>query len=205
MHADFVQVNGVRTRILGSGSNGPAILLAHGFGVSADMWIRIIDRLGGGFEVVAPDMLGHGFTDWKPDPALHPEAYLADHLAAAMSTLGHKRYFVIGSSLGGVVGTHLLRRHGDAVLGLVMIGTDAPFGPRHSLDPAVLVQAAANAATAMSRPTWDACEQRLRRICAVTDVSLADIALMQTTIYAQPDCQRAYEQLCRDMIKSIAD
>src|ERR1700753_4325470 len=104
-----------------------------------------------------------------------------------MAQLGHRRYFVVGSSLGGVVGTHLLRRHHKSVRGLVMIGTDAPFGDRHSLDPSVLTQAAANAANAMSNPHWEAGEKRLRNICIRPDTPLADIALVQTTIYAQPD------------------
>lgn len=203
MHVEFLQAGGARTRALRCGTEGPALLLAHGFGVSADMWIRLIDDLGRDHQVVAPDMLGHGFTDWAPNPALHPEAYLADHLAAVMSRLGHEHYVVIGSSLGGVVGTHLLRRHAGQVRALVLIGTDAPFGPAHSLDPAVLVQAAANAGKALSQPSLENCERRLRNICVVADVALADIALVQMTIYAQPDRRSAYEQLCREMIRSI--
>ena len=203
MHAEFIDAKGARTRLLRSGTEGPAVLLAHGFGVSADMWIRIIDDLGRGYQIVAPDMLGHGFTDWAPDPALHPEAYLADHLAETMGRLGHRRYVVVGSSLGGVVGTHLLRRHEDAVRGLVLIGTDAPFGASHSLDPAVLTQAAANAAKALSKPSWENCERRLRNICVVPETPLSDIALVQMTIYARPDRRTAYEQLCREMIRSI--
>lgn len=203
MHAEFIESNGARTRVLRSGSDGLAILLAHGFGVSADMWIRTIDELGRDYQVAAPDMLGHGFTDWAPVAGLHPEAYLADHLATVMSRLGHGRYLVIGSSLGGVVASHLMRRHGDVVRGLVLIGTDAPFGPSHSLDPAVLTQAAANAAKALFNPSWENCERRLRNICVVPGTKLADVALVQTTIYAQPDRRAAYEQLCGQMIRSI--
>lgn len=204
MHAQFIEVRGVRTRVLRSGDAGGAILLAHGLGVSADMWVRLIDELGRDHQVVAADMLGHGFTDWAPDPSLHPEAYLADHLAQVMGELGHNSYVVVGSSLGGVVGLHLQQRHRARVRGLVMIGTDAPFGPTRTLDPAVLAQAAANAATALSRPSRENCEKRLRNICVVPDVKLDDIALVQMTIYAQPDRQAAYEELCRQMIASIS-
>lgn len=203
MHASFVEVGGVRTRVLQSGEAGPAILLAHGLGVSADMWVRLIDELGRDHRVVAADMLGHGFTDWAPDRAKHPEAYLADHLAAVMALCGHEHYVVVGSSLGGVVGLHLQKRHPERVRGLVMIGTDAPFGPRRALEPSVLEQAAANAGTALRQPTWENCIRRLRNICVAQDVPLDDIALVQTTIYAQPDRWTAYQELCAAMIGSI--
>ena len=85
----------------------------------------------------------------------------------------------------------------------MLIGTDAPFGPRHSLDPAVLRQAAANAAKALSQPSWANCEQRLRNIITVPDAVLSDVALVQMTVYAQPDRQAAYEALCAAMIRSI--
>lgn len=167
------------------------------------MWLRVIEDLGRDHQVIAPDMLGHGFTDWVPDPGQHPEAYLSDHLAEVMRHSSCERYFVIGSSLGGVVGSHLTRRHAGDVLGLVLIGTDAPFRLSHSLDPAVLIQASVNAAKALSKPSWENCERRLRNICVVPDTALRDVALIQMTIYAQPDRQTAYEQLCREMIRSI--
>jgi pimeloyl-ACP methyl ester carboxylesterase len=203
MHAEFAWVHGVRTRLLCGGDHGPRVLLIHGFGVTADMWVRIIADLERDHRVVAPDMLGHGFTEWAPDSRLHPEAYLSDHIGEVMAQLGGEDYVAVGSSLGGVVATHLLRLERSRVKGLVLIGTDAPFGPSHSLDPAVLRQAAANAAKALSRPSWANCEQRLRNITVAPDTALADVALVQMTAYAQPDRRTAYEALCAAMIESI--
>ncbi|MFO0997779.1 MAG: alpha/beta hydrolase [Alphaproteobacteria bacterium] len=203
MQAQFIDVNGVRTRLLRSGAEGVAVLLAHGLGVSADMWVRIIDELALRYQVVAPDMLGHGFTAWAPDLALHPEAYLGDHLAEVMGHLGHQDYFVVGSSLGGIVAAHLFRRHGAKVRGLVLIGTDAMFGPTRSLDPSVLTQAARNAGKAFDDPTWENCLRRLQNICVVPDTPLDDVALVQMTIYAQPDRHAAYQELCGQLIRSI--
>lgn len=203
MHAEFVPVQGARTRVLRGGDRGPRVLLIHGFGVTADMWVRVIADLEQDHRVVAPDMLGHGFTDWTPDEGLHPEAYLGNHVGEVMRRFGGEGYAVVGSSLGGVVATHLLRQESERIRGLVLIGTDAPFGPSHSLDPAVLRQAAANAAKALSSPSWANCEQRLRNITVVPDTALGDVALVQMTAYAQADRQTAYEALCAAMIQSI--
>jgi 2-hydroxy-6-oxonona-2,4-dienedioate hydrolase len=203
MHAEFIDVGGARTRVLRSGTRGVPMLLVHGLGVSADMWVRLIDELGRRHQVVAVDMLGHGFTGWIPERSGGPERYLSDHVAGTMTALGFERFIYIGSSLGGVVGTHVLQRHPGRVKAFVLIGTDAPFTERHTLDPSVLVQAGKNAGKALANPSWENCQVRLRNICALPDTPLQDVALMHATIYAQPDRRIAYEALCREMTASI--
>jgi len=203
MHAEFINVGGVRTRVLRSGTQGTPMLLVHGLGVSADMWVRLIDELGRDHQVVAVDMLGHGFTDWISDRKAGPERYLSDHVAGTMTALGYDRFIFIGSSLGGVVGTHVLQRYPDRVKAFVLIGTDAPFTERHTLDPLVLVEAGKNAVKALANPSWENCQTRLRNICALPNTPLQDIALMHVTIYAQPDRRLAYETLCQEMTASI--
>lgn len=41
----------------------PLVMLLHGIGASADMWSLVLNALvSKGYEVIAPDMLGHGFS-----------------------------------------------------------------------------------------------------------------------------------------------
>jgi pimeloyl-ACP methyl ester carboxylesterase len=59
----FIPAGGVPTRCLVAGDPGkPALLLLHGLTLTADVWLRNIDALAADFHVIAPDMLGHGFT-----------------------------------------------------------------------------------------------------------------------------------------------
>ena len=49
----------------GRGRDRPALVLVHGFGASADQWHRLIDELGGEYDVWALDLLGFGHSE-KP-------------------------------------------------------------------------------------------------------------------------------------------
>ncbi|MEM9270089.1 MAG: alpha/beta fold hydrolase, partial [Pseudomonadota bacterium] len=45
---------------------GPLVLLLHGVGLRAEAWARIQTHLAAGWEVVAPDMPGHGLSAQQP-------------------------------------------------------------------------------------------------------------------------------------------
>ncbi len=80
----------------------PRLLAIHGLGATAAVWDGLVDQLGDRWNVVAPDLPGHGSAPWTGD-------YTVGSLAAAMS--GHvetgERVVVVGHSLGGAVGVAL--------------------------------------------------------------------------------------------------
>ena len=57
-----LQVAGVSTAVLEGGA-GPPILLLHGPGDFAGMWMRVIPNLVTTYRVVAPDLPGHGTSE----------------------------------------------------------------------------------------------------------------------------------------------
>ena len=57
----FVDVDGVRTRVLHAGSGTPLILL-HGISGHLETYIPVMEALSAEFDVHAIDMLAHGFT-----------------------------------------------------------------------------------------------------------------------------------------------
>src|SRR5262249_60245168 len=102
MRVMFVDVGGLRARCLYEGAGYP-LLLIHGGGLSADIWLRNIDALARDFHVCAPDLPGHGFThalDYGDDP---PHPHLVEHLARLVDKLGIDRFAVAGSSFGGLL------------------------------------------------------------------------------------------------------
>ncbi|MGI9253023.1 MAG: alpha/beta fold hydrolase, partial [Thermomicrobiales bacterium] len=76
-----IAVNGVHYRVSRSGT-GPALMLLHGFTGSAASWAPWVEELGASFQVVTPDLLGHGDSDAPLDPARYEAAAQVDDLAA---------------------------------------------------------------------------------------------------------------------------
>jgi pimeloyl-ACP methyl ester carboxylesterase len=102
----------------------PAIVLIHGPRLSRAMWDAQLRDLGDAFRVAAVDLPGHGALASQPftlDAA-------ADQVAAvieAVAPAGDRRAIVVGLSLGGYVGMHLIGRHPAVVRGLVLSGATA--------------------------------------------------------------------------------
>jgi pimeloyl-ACP methyl ester carboxylesterase len=106
-----------------SGGDGPALLLLHGWMVSADLnWITAYDTLAGaGYRVLALDHRGHGRGLRTPEPFR-----LADCAGDAAALLRHEgidRAVAVGYSMGGPIACLLARDHPDLVSALVLCAT----------------------------------------------------------------------------------
>jgi len=106
-----------------SGGDGPALLLLHGWMVSADLnWITVYDSLrDAGYRVLALDHRGHGRGLRTPSPFR-----LVDCAEDAASILRHEgidRALAVGYSMGGPIACLLARDHADLVDGLVLCAT----------------------------------------------------------------------------------
>lgn len=127
---------------LARGPEGAAtVLLLHGLMATADLnWSLAIPALATRFNVVAPDLRGHG-------RGLRTEKFsgeeCADDAAAIVRELGLDRVIVVGYSLGGLVAQLFARRHNDLTAGLVLCATASRFdvptakGPMRLLERAV--------------------------------------------------------------------
>ena len=113
-----LQVAGVSTPVLEGGS-GPPILLLHGPGDFAGMWMRVIPNLVTTHRVVAPDLPGHG-TSELVDGRLD-----ADGLRAWLSGLIERTCpsppVLVGHVLGGAIGARFAVNHSDRLSRLVLV------------------------------------------------------------------------------------
>ncbi len=192
MQVSFVDVDGVRTRYYHAGRGAPVVLV-HGFGISADNWCRVLPTIANEFAVFAPDLIGHGFSDWRPVPSgVRPERYLARHVGRFMDTLGLERAAVVGTSLGGILVSLLALERPELVASLGLVGIDVPMSPSGTVNPDVIKAAMTNGTKAMQDVTWESCLKRMANICFDPAASPREVALMQTTIYAQSDRLEAY-------------
>ena len=89
-------------------SDGPAVVLLHGFPTSSFMFRDLIPRLADRFHVVAPDHPGFGFSDTPPvaDFAYTFDS-LADLTAALLHQLGVRRYAMYVHDYGAPIGWRL--------------------------------------------------------------------------------------------------
>ncbi|WP_134727517.1 alpha/beta fold hydrolase [Amycolatopsis nivea] len=119
-----VDVHGVATNYHDQGSGDP-VLLIHGSGPGVSAWANwrlVLPELAKRHRVVAPDILGFGYTERPEDAVYDAESWL-EHLVGFLDALGLDRVSVVGNSFGGSLALRLATRHPDRVDRLVLMGS----------------------------------------------------------------------------------
>lgn len=132
-----VVVDGVATNVHDRGEGQPVVLV-HGSGPGVSAWANwrlalpvLADR---GFRVVAPDLLGFGYTEPRPGATYDLETWRT-HLLGLLDALGLEQVSLVGNSFGGAVALDLAARHPDRVSRLVLMGSvGVPFPITPALD-----------------------------------------------------------------------
>lgn len=123
-----VQVGAVTLAVTEAGpSDGPPVLLLHGFPDRADVWRHQVDALAAaGHRVMAPDLRGFGDSD-RPDGVEHyGVALLVADLAGLLDDLGVERTAVVGHDWGAVLGWAFTAAHPDRVERLAVVSVGHP-------------------------------------------------------------------------------
>lgn len=108
----WIDVDGIRTRYFDQGS-GPAMVFLHGgmYGgidcSSSALWDVIFAPLAKGFNVIAVDRLGQGYTDNPKSDGDFTFDASVQHAAAFLRRLAKGPYHVVGHALGGFVAARL--------------------------------------------------------------------------------------------------
>lgn len=89
--------------------SGPVLLLVHGYPVGSYDWHTVWDMLTAHYTVIAPDMLGFGFSD-KPRELAYGLSLHADLYEHLLATLGVTRFHVMAHDLGVTIVQELLAR-----------------------------------------------------------------------------------------------
>lgn len=97
----------------------PPVLLLHTAGRDGRQWHAVMERLGATRRLYAPDLPGHG-KSWPqhPEPSLSDIEDIAYWLLEFMTRVGHERFIVAGTSVGGNLAL-LLPALSERVLGSV--------------------------------------------------------------------------------------
>ena len=118
--------NGIRTNYLEDGKDSdPTVLLVHGSGpgvTSYANWRLVIPSLAENFHVIAPDMVGFGYSD-RPEGVQYGLDTWADQTVGLMDALGIEKAHLVGNSFGGGIGLRIATKHPDRIDKLVLMGS----------------------------------------------------------------------------------
>jgi magnesium chelatase accessory protein len=99
--SQFVASGGLRWHVQRMGK-GPPLLLIHGTGAASHSWRGLMPILARHYDVIAPDLPGHGFTQIPAGHVLSlPE--MASDLAGLLAVLKVSPEIVVGHSAGAAI------------------------------------------------------------------------------------------------------
>jgi len=131
-----ISAAGLQTNFHDVGEGFPALLI-HGSGPGVTAWANwrlAIPALAKHSRVLAPDMLGFGFTERPSGIDYNLDAWV-NHALGVLDTLGVTQTDVIGNSFGGAIALALAIRHPQRVRRLVLMGSvGIPFVITPGLD-----------------------------------------------------------------------
>lgn len=115
-----------KTNYMEAGAGKPLVLLhGSGPGVSAwTNWAKVMPELARDFRVVAPDIAGFGFTEFKSESKYDIKLWVK-HLVGILDALEIERASFVGNSFGGALSVGLSLFAPERVETLVLLGTPA--------------------------------------------------------------------------------
>jgi 3-oxoadipate enol-lactonase len=118
-----VRVGGARLYYQAAGSGAPLVLL-HGLGSSGADWECQVPELSKHFEVIVPDLRGHGASDRLGDYRIQR---FADDTWTLLDRIGAVRPILVGHSMGGAVAMQMALDRPGTVPKLVLSNTLPSF------------------------------------------------------------------------------
>jgi pimeloyl-ACP methyl ester carboxylesterase len=122
-------------------STGETVVLVHGFAASrmqnwrAPGWYETLNNAG--YRVVALDCRGHGESEKPHDSKMYGHDVMARDVLAVMDAAGLSEPFLMGYSMGGFIGMHVLMNHPERVRKLVIGGVGGSYLQPSTVDDAV--------------------------------------------------------------------
>ena len=128
----YADVDGLRMAYYRGGRPGaPVIVMVHGYSADRQIWSRFARRFVGGYDVVVPDLAGHGETAFVAGADYSAPAQAA-RIAGLLDVLGIDRAHVIGNSMGGFVAATFARTYPDRTLSVCLSDAAGVTAPRPS-------------------------------------------------------------------------
>lgn len=181
-----IDAAGIATNVHMAGE-GETVLLLHGSGPGVSAWANwrlALPELSRSFRVVAPDIVGFGYTD-RPDGVRYDLPTWTAHAVGVLDTLGVERAHVVGNSFGGSLALSLAIHHPHRLGRLVLMGSvGVPFAITPGLD-----------AVWGYEPSVEAMAALLRLFAYDTSALPPDLAELRYRASIRPEVQEAYRTM----------
>ncbi|UHQ55218.1 MULTISPECIES: alpha/beta fold hydrolase [Microbulbifer] len=114
---------GYRMHFVDQGS-GPVVLMQHGNPMWCFLWRKVIEELlQQPVRVIAPDLIGMGFSDKPRDPAIHTLEFHGHQLSALIRALDLREITIVGQDWGGPVSGLAAALNPERIAGAVFANT----------------------------------------------------------------------------------
>ncbi len=100
----------------------PTIIMLHGYSADKDVWLRFGKHFTDDYQVIIPDLAGHGETGFKAEWD-YSIAAQTDRVAELLDALGIERAHIIGNSMGGYISAAFAITYSERTLSV------APMNP----------------------------------------------------------------------------
>lgn len=121
----FIIAGDHKTNVLEQGRKGDALFLLHGSGPGVSAWTNwssVMPGLAEHFQVIAPDIAGFGYTEFKEGSKYDIKLWV-HHLVSIMDELAISKASFVGNSFGGALAIGLALFAPQRVQRLVLLGT----------------------------------------------------------------------------------
>lgn len=121
MHERFLESRGICYRINHFLPDRPTLLLIHGFSASSSGWRTFEERWQDRYNLIIPDLRGHGKSRRYPRFRDYAPHEYAQDLALLIDALDARETIVVGYSLGAELALNLYLLRKNAVRGAVLV------------------------------------------------------------------------------------
>ncbi|MGW4057529.1 alpha/beta fold hydrolase [Amycolatopsis sp. NPDC004747] len=177
---------------------GPVLLFLHGIGDDSSTWLDLLASLADDFTVIAPDLLGHGFSA-KPRADYSVAAY-ACGMRDLLTTLDVDRVTVVGHSLGGGVAMQFAYQFPERCERLVLVGSGGVGASVHPLLRLAAAPGAGLLLPLLGTPPAVAALRGFAGLLRVFDDADLDYVLTRYARLLEPDTRSAFLRTLRSVV-----
>lgn len=109
----------------------PTLLMLHGYSADKNVWIRFAKHFTNDYQVVIPDLAGHGETPFKQEWSYAMPAQ-AKRVVALLDHLKIEKAHIIGNSMGGFLTATMGVRYPERTASVVMMDAAGVMSPEPS-------------------------------------------------------------------------
>jgi pimeloyl-ACP methyl ester carboxylesterase len=133
----YTEIDGASAFIESAGEGDPVICL-HTAGQSGAQWLDVLRGMSGDFNVIAPDLPGHGRSELLPNGPVQDLTVYRDWVIAMIAELGLDAPFLVGCSIGARISLDIAGSLGDNARGVIAMEANSRPLPQRGLQKELL-------------------------------------------------------------------